>query len=45
MTLSSGPYYTMHADFWNTWQQDALDALVDRCVRGREACGNIAGDG
>lgn len=45
MRLSSGPYYTMHADFWNTWQQDALDALVARCVRGREACGVISGDG
>jgi Domain of unknown function (DUF1996) len=45
MRLSSGPYYTMHADFWNTWQQDALDALVTRCVRGREGCGVITGDG
>jgi hypothetical protein len=45
MQLASGPYYTMHADFWNTWQQDALDALVARCVRGREACGVITGDG
>jgi hypothetical protein len=45
MRLSSGPYFTMHADFWNTWQQDALDALVERCVRGRDACGVIAGDG
>jgi uncharacterized protein DUF1996 len=45
MQLSSGPYYTMHADFWNTWQQDALDALVARCVRGRQACGIITGDG
>lgn len=45
MQLSSGPYYTMHADFWNTWQQDSLDALVARCVRGRQACGIITGDG
>jgi hypothetical protein len=45
MQLSSGPYYTMHADFWNTWQQDALDGLVARCVRAREACGVISGDG
>lgn len=21
----------MHVDFWNTWQQDALEALIDRC--------------
>jgi Domain of unknown function (DUF1996) len=43
MTLSSGSYRTMHADFWNTWQQDALDALVERCVVAREACGVVTG--
>jgi hypothetical protein len=45
MALSSGSYRTMHADFWNTWQQDALDALVRRCVAGRVTCGVIVGDG
>ena len=31
-TLSSGPLSTMHADFWNTWDQPALEALVARCL-------------
>ena len=30
--LSSGPLSTMHADFWNTWHQPSLEALVDRCL-------------
>jgi Domain of unknown function (DUF1996) len=37
--LSSGPYFTVHADFWNTWQQSALDDLVARCVNAAKACG------
>jgi hypothetical protein len=28
VTLSSGPYYTMHADFINSWNQVALDCQV-----------------
>jgi hypothetical protein len=34
VTLSSGGASTMHADFWNTWDQQALDALVERCING-----------
>jgi hypothetical protein len=45
MRLSSGSYASMHADFWNTWDQDALDALVDRCVRAGDECGVIVDDG
>jgi uncharacterized protein DUF1996 len=45
MRLSGGDYTTMHADLWNTWQQDALDELVDRCIRDGERCGVIVGDG
>lgn len=30
--LSSGDFSTGHADFWNTWDQAALEALVDRCL-------------
>lgn len=29
---SSGAYYTVHSDFWNTWPQDALTSLVSRCL-------------
>lgn len=40
--LSSGPFSTGHADFWNTWDQEALTALVARCLnRGDEDCGRI----
>jgi hypothetical protein len=38
LTLSSGPYYTIHADFWNTWRQDALDRLVTNCLNARRSC-------
>jgi hypothetical protein len=38
-TLASGPYYTLHADFWNTWQQGALDDLVSKCLRAHHPCG------
>jgi hypothetical protein len=44
LTLSSGPYYTMHADFWNTWRQHELDLIVDGCVRARETCGLLDPD-
>jgi Domain of unknown function (DUF1996) len=36
--LSSGPYYTIHADFWNTWRQAALDHLVATCINAAQAC-------
>ena len=39
MTLSSGPYYSLHADFWNTWKQGALDTLVTSCLNAHIACG------
>jgi Domain of unknown function (DUF1996)/Divergent InlB B-repeat domain len=38
LTLASGPYYTLHADFWNTWQQPALNSLVANCVNGHVSC-------
>ena len=39
LRLSSGPYYTMHADFWNAWHQPRVDDLVDSCLRTRTDCG------
>ena len=27
------PWYAMHADFWNTWQQSALEKHVNDCLR------------
>jgi hypothetical protein len=41
LTLSSGPYYTLHADFWNTWQQPRLDQLVADCLVAHIGCGSV----
>ena len=41
LTLSSGPTHTLHADFWNTWQQDRLDQLVSDCIVARVHCGSV----
>ena len=30
-----------HADFWNTWDQDALVAEVDGCINARIRCGLV----
>ena len=40
VTLASGPYYTAHADFWNTWDQTGLQTLVNRCLNAHVDCGN-----
>lgn len=34
----SAPGQTLHADFWNTWDQDALEFLVDTCLNGGKDC-------
>jgi Domain of unknown function (DUF1996) len=39
--LSSGPPYTMHADFFNSWVQLALRRLVDRCIHGGIECASF----
>ena len=36
--LSSGPFYTMHADFWNAWDQRVLRRLVDKCLHAGIEC-------
>lgn len=41
LTLSSGPYFTMHSDFWNTWQQPRLDQLVAECLNADIRCGSV----
>ena len=41
LTLSSGATFTLHADFWNTWQQTRLDQLVTDCVAARIHCGSV----
>ncbi len=40
--LSSGALSTMHGDFWNTWDQEVLEALVARCLNdSTEPCPRI----
>jgi hypothetical protein len=41
ISLSSGEFWTLHADFWNTWNQQALDDLVARCNNAHVECGKI----
>ena len=41
LTLSSGPAYTMHADFFNSWVQLALRRLVRRCIHGGIECSSF----
>lgn len=41
MTLSSGAYYTLHADLWNTWHQRALRRLVVACLDAHVRCGVV----
>jgi hypothetical protein len=38
LTLSSGRPYTLHADFWNAWDQARLEHLVRYCVNGSRRC-------
>ena len=43
--LSSGALSTMHADFWNTWNQPSLEALVARCLNNSaQPCPRIDGE-
>ena len=37
--IASGAPDTMHADFWNTWQQGALERLVSDCLNAGIGCG------
>jgi hypothetical protein len=48
-TTNSGSYLsamhsglTLHADFWNAWNQPTLDALVDRCINAGVHCGDVS---
>jgi hypothetical protein len=43
ITLSSGPTFTIHGDFWNTWDQAALQHLVDTCLNADKDCGTFKG--
>ena len=45
ITLASGPAFTAHGDFWNTWDQAKLQTLVDRCLNAAKDCGTFVGSG
>jgi hypothetical protein len=39
LELASGGVYSAHADFFNAWDEAALEALVDRCLNALRHCG------
>jgi len=39
LVLASGSPYTAHADFFNTWEPEALEHEIDVCIRGDIICG------
>jgi Domain of unknown function (DUF1996) len=39
VTLSSGGQYSAHADFFNAWNQQALNRLVESCLNAQRHCG------
>lgn len=39
IALSSGPTYTLHGDFWQTWHQRKLNQLVATCLNQDTDCG------
>jgi uncharacterized repeat protein (TIGR02543 family) len=41
LTLSSGGAWTLHADFWNSWDQEKLDQLVQNCINAHLACKRV----
>ncbi len=41
ITLASGDVNTIHADFWNAWNQPALEKLVANCFNAGKDCGKL----
>jgi hypothetical protein len=39
ITLSSGPYFTAHQDFFNAWMPSTLQTLVTNCINAMVDCG------
>ncbi len=40
VAFSSGPYYTMHADWFNAWDATALSNIVSGCINANVDCGS-----
>jgi hypothetical protein len=43
ISLASGSVYSVHADFFNGWDQATLSALVATCLNGLKDCGHYKG--
>lgn len=43
ITLSSGNVNSIHVDFWNVWDQAALDRFVRDCLHAERNCGHFKG--
>ena len=43
VTLASGRTYTLHADFFNAWDETAQRELVDKCINAGIDCGKQIG--
>lgn len=41
VNLASGPVYTAHGDFWNTWTQSKLVQLTNDCINAGINCGKF----
>ncbi|MDR5684469.1 MAG: DUF1996 domain-containing protein [Armatimonadota bacterium] len=41
ITLASGSVYSIHGDFWNTWDQSRLQKLTDDCLNRNVDCGRL----
>jgi hypothetical protein len=41
LALSSGPYFTFHADFWNVWHRRVLARLIVHCLDRHIHCGPV----
>jgi hypothetical protein len=43
ITLASGSVYSIHADFWNIWDQPTLETLIRTCIRQKVQCAHFTG--
>ena len=43
VTFASGSVYSIHADFFNAWDQPTLENLVTTCLNGHQDCGHFTG--
>jgi hypothetical protein len=41
VSLASGAWFTMHADFFNAWNPATQQRLIDECIKPSVRCGNV----